>query len=174
MIIGITGYGGSGKDTAAEPLIYLGFKRKAFADYLKLEVEKALNTNNIKIDFNDRKQKEEYREVLVSWGKMRRNQDPAYWIKKADINPEEDTVITDVRYPNETEHILKLGGKVLWIYKEGCYAKNEEEEKSINDLTRRFKLGEEIVLIPNIQGVEELHARIMTFYNQFLSDSPHK
>lgn len=43
-------------------------------------------------------------------------------------------VITDVRYLNEAQRIVDLGGQVWYIQRQHTFAANEEEERTINDI----------------------------------------
>ena len=93
----------SGKDTAANTLIKLGWKRLAFADMLKKEIAQALSIAVKDINSD----KESFRELLQWWGMWRRKSDPLYWVNG--LTPsleyyaakEKPVVVTDARFINE-------------------------------------------------------------------------
>ena len=129
MIIGLTGYAGSGKDTVAEILVREhGFTRYAFADKLR-EMAYAINpylshgeslqdcVGAIGWD----KAKRTYpavREFLQNLGVWHRdNIGVDFWVHQVFMQWDADdypkAVITDVRFPNEAHFIRKNFGQ-LW------------------------------------------------------------
>lgn len=139
MIFGLTGYAGSGKDTAANYLVEKhGFTRVAFADKLRefcLEIDPRVSSRDrsnypgerfllstLVDEFGWDTAKREYIEVReflqgvghgarVSFGDL-------FWIERA-LTPEvlsnDRIVVTDVRYKNEVDHIAGLGGFIVRI-----------------------------------------------------------
>lgn len=127
MIIGLSGYAQSGKDTAAELLcLNYGYTRRAFADPMR----EALLRLNPKIDsithvqhlvddygWDIAKKNPEVRRLLqhmgteVGRGMFGEN----FWLVRtiAGLAPENKVVISDVRFPNEARAIKELGG-VVW------------------------------------------------------------
>ena len=144
MIIGLMGYAQSGKDTAYQELIKIKgfekFKRKAFADMLKLEAISMLSAINVYETTETLNEKKElYRPLLVWLGEFRRRQKPLYWIDKVIdkvIDKEKNIIITDVRYWNEVKAIQEMGGIVIHILRNGTYPANEEEQRSIEEILR--------------------------------------
>lgn len=111
MVIAITGYARSGKDTIGEILMSKGFERVSFADPLK---EMTLELLRVFLPITHAVVKEkgwdwakenlpEARRWLQEIGSMMRASDEDYWIKEAiyKINTINDAVITDLRYKNE-------------------------------------------------------------------------
>ena len=135
MIIGLCGYSKVGKDTLCEQL--QNFERFAFADALKREVTVMLRAVGIEADLWG-EDKEEWRDLLVFWGRKRRSQDRDYWIKQMymTMGPDIDkrVCITDVRYPNEVRWIKGKNGVVLGIERPDFYAANEEEGITIREI----------------------------------------
>ena len=135
MIIGLCGYSKVGKDTLCEQL--QNYERYAFADVLKHEVTVMLRAVGIEADLWGA-DKEEWRDLLVFWGRKRRAQDRDYWIKQLYIRmgPDIDkrVCITDVRYPNEVRWIKGKNGVVLGIERPDFYAANEEEGMTIREI----------------------------------------
>ena len=127
MIIGLSGYAQSGKDSTAELLcLNYGYRRIAFADAMR----QALMIINPKLDsithvsdfvedygWDIAKKNPEVRRLLqvlgTDFGRKMLGDD--VWIKIAlsDIKTEDKVVISDVRFPNEADAIRKLGG-VVW------------------------------------------------------------
>lgn len=127
MIIGLSGYAQSGKDSTAELLcLNYGYRRIAFADTMR----EALLTLNPKLDsithvsdlvsdygWDVAKKNPEVRRLLQVLGTDvgRRMFGENFWIDIAlsGIKSEDRVVISDVRFPNEGDAIRKLGG-LLW------------------------------------------------------------
>jgi uncharacterized protein with PIN domain len=139
MILGLTGYAGVGKDTAAEYLVKeFNFTRVAFADKLR---QLAYNINpyihhevpglshrlvGIVDEMGwDRAKREiiAIREFLQGTGHGARLTfgDP-FWIQAAftpEVLQNTDIVVTDVRYENEVKYIADLGGYIIRIQRDG-------------------------------------------------------
>ena len=130
MIIGLSGYAQSGKDTVAE-LLCLNYKyhRRAFADPMRDAIYTlnpiVFNLNNRVADLVDEhgwdvaKANPEVRRLLQVFGTDvgRKMFNENFWvdIALAGLNSEHRVVISDVRFPNEAEAIKNLGGQVWRI-----------------------------------------------------------
>lgn len=126
-LVGITGKARSGKDTFAKALIKHGYQRIAFADAVK-EVTALIAAEPTHLYFDD-VTKEEYTDALqmtrrqalqkVGTEGIRKALGEDIWIRRAlrlwvaDGKPA--AVITDVRFDNEAEAILALGGHLVRI-----------------------------------------------------------
>jgi len=136
MIIGLCGYAGSGKDTVAQILVQEhGFERRAFADKLKaiaydidIDLAEAVDL----LGWDRAKQIPKYRALLQDLGvAVREHLGEDAWVN-AVLPPEPiakpgslwDYVITDVRFNNEIDRILDLGGKVGEVIRPGIAAIN--------------------------------------------------
>lgn len=132
QVIGLCGHMGVGKDAAAALLSMVGYRRLAFADQVRLEVEdalrrrvipfRALEVAYISEDLRRAHLDEVWskptdvrmRRILQWWGtEYRRAQDQDYWVKLAASKIDGPTVFSDVRFPNEVEVIRSRGG-VIW------------------------------------------------------------
>ncbi len=122
VVVGLTGYARSGKDSFAETLIAeYGFERIAFADALKLFVRMiSPRINDLVIDdgrgWEGAKQDERIRRLLQNVGLAAREVlGEDVWVQAAlrDLRRDGRYVVTDVRFPNELEAIHALGGEVL-------------------------------------------------------------
>jgi hypothetical protein len=138
MIIGLSGYAQSGKDSTAELLcLNYGYTRLAFADPMR----QALITINPKLDSITRvsdlvedygwdvaKKNPEVRRLLqvlgTDFGRKMLGDDVWINIALSGIKPEDKIVVSDVRYPNEAEAIKKLGGTVWRINRHNHSAVN--------------------------------------------------
>jgi hypothetical protein len=111
----------SGKDVTTKAFIKLfaqngiNAKRFAFADALKREVNPLTLLNlGINAFTEDSYEKQLIRPLLLAWGKIGRNLDENYWVKKvsAEIKNSEPclAIISDCRYPNEANY---FAGKTL-------------------------------------------------------------
>lgn len=134
-LIGLIGKKGSGKDTAAEGLEALGFQNVKFAGALKAMLRTLLAYQGVDeitigrmIDGDLKEVPTEYlagktprfamQTLGTEWG--RNLIGPDFWLdtamKKAATG---DTVITDVRFPNEVNAVMSSGGTVIRIVAEG-------------------------------------------------------
>lgn len=139
MIIGITGFIGSGKDTVADYLVnFHEFRRESFASTLKDAVSSVFGWDRTLIEGRT-KEAREWREqidhwwaerldmptltprwVLQYWGTevCRKSFHSDIWIASLENkirNTKDNVVISDCRFPNEIESIRKAGGKIVWV-----------------------------------------------------------
>lgn len=138
MIIGICGFIGSGKDTAADYLQnFHEFRRESFASTLKDAVSAVFGWDRTMLEGRT-KQAREWREQRDSWWSDRLGQEITprwvlqYWGTEVcrkgfhdDIwiasmenklrTSQDDVVISDCRFPNEIKSIKQAGGKVIWV-----------------------------------------------------------
>lgn len=127
MIIGISGYARSGKDTVAELLVNkYGFERVAFADALRnfvYEMNPLVNReNNIReivdaLGWDEAKAKPEVRECLQNVGLAARKQfGEEFWVRQAlgKVGYTQNVVITDVRFKNEAASIKDKDYSQMW------------------------------------------------------------
>ena len=138
MIIGICGFIGSGKDTAADYLVnFHGFRRESFASSLKDAVSSVFGWDRTLLEGRTN-QSREWREqsdtwwserlgrvitprrVLQEWGTevIRDGFHDDMWIASLENkirNSRDNIVITDCRFPNEIKAIRSQGGKIIWV-----------------------------------------------------------
>jgi hypothetical protein len=147
MIIGLSGYAQSGKDSTAELLcLNYGYTRLAFADPMR----QALMIINPKLDsithvsdfvedygWDIAKKNPEVRRLLqvlgTDFGRKMLGDD--VWIKIAlsGIKSEDRVVISDVRFPNEGDAIKKLGGSLWRINRRNHSAVNDHASEHAMD-----------------------------------------
>jgi hypothetical protein len=138
-IIGICGFIGSGKDTAADYLVnFHEFRRDSFASTLKDAVSAVFNWDRELLEGRT-KQAREWREqvdpwwsnrltmpnltprlILQLWGTevCRRGFHDDIWIASVENKmrtSKDNIVISDCRFPNEITSIRNAGGKVVWV-----------------------------------------------------------
>lgn len=138
-IIGICGFIGSGKDTAADYLVnFHEFRRDSFAATLKDAVAAVFGWDRELLEGRT-KQAREWREqidpwwanrldmpnltprwVLQWWGTevCRKGFHDDIWIASLESrlrNSKDNIVISDCRFPNEICAIKKAGGTVVWV-----------------------------------------------------------
>lgn len=160
MIIGISGFQGSGKDTIADYLqnIY-GFKRDSFAATLKDAVSAVFGWDRELLEGRTtesrawREQVDPWwsnrlnmpnltpRLVLQQWGTevARRAFHDDTWIASLEnklIKAHNDIVITDVRFPNEIQAVRNAGGIVIRVIR--------GPEPKWFELAKRANAGSEI------------------------------
>lgn len=139
MIIGICGFIGSGKDTAADYLVnFHEFRRESFASTLKDAVAAVFGWDRILLEGRT-KAAREWREqvdpwwaerldmptltprwVLQYWGTevCRKGFHDDIWIASLENklrNSTDSVVISDCRFPNEIRAIKNAGGMIVWI-----------------------------------------------------------
>ncbi len=135
MLLGITGYSKVGKNTLCAGLE--NYEQCAFADVLKQQVTVMLRQVGIEADLWGA-DKEEWRDLLVFWGRKMRSLDIDYWVKQLylRIAPIEDKrlCITDVRYISECRWIEKHNGIVIGIERPGYGPANDEEAVTIREI----------------------------------------
>lgn len=127
MIIGLSGYARSGKDTVASFLLEQGYQRRAFADLLRnavYELDPLLDggarVRNIVDLLGWEAAKVQYPEVRRLLQRMgteagRNLLGENVWVDAtlAKMAPDTRYVITDVRFPNEADAIRARGG-MIW------------------------------------------------------------
>lgn len=143
MIIGLSGYARSGKDTVAKELITsYGFTRIAFADKIRtmlsdinpiLEDGHRLNEVLREFGWDLVKARSEVRRLLQELGvAARKNIDPDVWVTAAikDIPNNDNVVITDVRFINEAVTIKHMGGEIWRVNRPGFSPVNGHESET--------------------------------------------
>ncbi len=140
MIIGICGFIGSGKDTAADYLVnFHEFRRESYANSLKDAVsavfgwDRTLLEGRTKESREWRERKDEWwtarlgrlvtpRLMLQLWGTevCRQGFHDDIWIASIENKlrqSKDNVVITDCRFPNEIKSIKDAGGKIVWVHR---------------------------------------------------------
>lgn len=148
-IVGLTGYAGSGKDTAALVLIANGCLRMAFADgvrALAMEVDAVMHLNNgahtllsatvVRNGWDRAKGHEDVRRHLQRLGKgVRDIIGPDAWVdalgRRWGALGFPDVVVTDVRYPNEAAWVRARGGMVIRVDRPGVGPLNGHESETL-------------------------------------------
>jgi hypothetical protein len=139
MIIGICGFISSGKDTIADYLVgFHGYRRDSFAGTLKDAVAAVFGWDRELLEGRTpearawREQVDQWwadrlnmpnltpRWVLQYWGTevCRKGFHDDIWIAALEARlsrRSDDTVISDVRFPNEIQSIRNAGGKIVWV-----------------------------------------------------------
>ncbi len=171
MIIGLSGYAQTGKDTVAQHLVEkYGFNRIAFADPIR---EALYNLDPILTDYpglsgirlswivdrsgweSVKKDSAECRRMLQRFGTEvgRSMWGSDFWVDQAmsKTSQYQNVVITDVRYPNEYDAIVNAGGQVWRI--------NKLDNKPVNDHASEVALDEHVFdwHIPNYGTKEDLY-----------------
>lgn len=181
MIIGLSGYAQSGKDTVAEHLIkYYGYKRVAFAD----PIRQALYKLDPKIRIDEmvgaslsnavdhmgweevKRLSGDARELLqrmgTEVGREMFGQD--FWVDQAfrGVSKFNDVVLTDVRFPNEYRAIKSRDGIIIRIVKPGTSAVNLHASETALD-NHSFD-----ATIVNDGSKEELYKKVDEVIKEYL------
>lgn len=139
MIVGLVGFIGSGKDTAADYLVnFHEFRRESFANTLKDAVSAVFGWDRIMLEGRT-KEAREWREQVDSWWAerlsmpeltprlmlqlwgtevCRRGFHDDIWIASLENKlraSRDHVVISDCRFPNEIKAIKAQGGKIVWV-----------------------------------------------------------
>lgn len=137
MIIGLTGYARTGKDTVASVLVKdFGFERIAFADPIReLLYELNPKVNGIYLremveehGWEITKSQMEVRRLLQDLGiGARKVFGSTFWVERAmfKMSIDKNYVITDVRFRNEADAIRSLPSKIWRIQRSGVVAIND-------------------------------------------------
>jgi hypothetical protein len=141
MIIGLTGYAQSGKDTVAKILVeQFGYERIAFADKIRdllYELNPMISTVASepmylkgRVDregWDKAKQSPEIRRLLQDLGVgSRKVFGDNHWVVEAfkNVDRSKDYVVTDVRFENEAEFVRAFNGQIWRIKRVGIEAVN--------------------------------------------------
>jgi hypothetical protein len=144
MIIGISGYARSGKDTFGLSLqrILKTYKINseliAFANVLKEDLNDfLLEKFNISAFTKNDSEKFLIRPMLVAYGESKRNQSPNYWIDQIEEKTKNKLIIiTDVRYENEAKWIIDNGGFLIHLNRQredGSYIEAPNPQEAENN-----------------------------------------
>lgn len=179
-IIGVKGQSGSGKDTVGNYLqMKYVFQKMALADPLKeiVSIITGWSMNMIKGETSESRHFRETeihtdfgmtcREILQHIGTdlFRDHFDPETWVKLARrrvIQSECDIVVTDIRFDNEAQMILDLGGQVWNIERDFDKDSSQvliSETASQHKSEKRFEIAGEKT-IKNNGTLQELYAKI--------------
>jgi hypothetical protein len=150
MIIGLSGYAQSGKNTVADILVdHHGFIQLAFADAIRAfvyEINPMVACSptgylqdlvNLK-GWDEAKQEPQVRKLLQSTGLAGRTMIDEYlWVALtlSQIKDPQDGryVITDVRFPNEAAALTSQGGQIWRIERPGVDAVNDHVSETALD-----------------------------------------
>lgn len=119
MIVGLSGYARSGKDTAGEALVEAGYERRAMADAVKRFAAH--------IGWDGQKD-ETGRRLLQDVGVAAREVfGEGVWVDATlgDLDPDDRVVVTDVRFRNEASAISDVGGIIVRVTRPGVGPAND-------------------------------------------------
>jgi hypothetical protein len=151
MMIGLSGWARSGKDTVANYLVEKhGFVRVSFADQMRTalyNLDPTIDLMGYRISLrtavdltgweNLKAQSADVRGLMQRMGtEVGRNLwGEDFWVEAAMnlVSPDTNIVVSDVRYPNEADAIRRRGGQVWRITRDGVGpANNHDSETSLN------------------------------------------
>ena len=150
--IGFMGLAGSGKDTAADALMFT-HHRCSFASRLK-GIARMLGW--------DGEKDERGRAFLQDLGMAVRRFDEDTWVRllSEEISPRmQQLVFTDVRFQNEADFVRSIGGIIVRIVRPGIIAQNHESELKQSEIAADIE-------IVNDGSVADLHKKIQQLINE--------
>lgn len=172
MIIGLTGYARSGKDTVANILVSnYGYTRVAFADPIReillainpiLESGHRLSSMVEDYGWDIAKANPEVRRLLQTLGVgARTTLDKDIWITKAlrTLSNGGNYVVTDVRFENEATMLKSLGGQLWRIKRTGIVAYNRHVSETEMD---SYKVDQ---IFTNNGTIEDLELTVKVWMN---------
>jgi len=176
MIISLSGYAKSGKDTAAEiiALNYSQFKIKKFSGKLK-QVASILTGIPAEL-FENQNVKDRYisgwdmtaRELLQRLGTdaVRDNLHQDAWVMSlfADYHQNDSWIITDCRFPNEYDYVKKFGGVTIKIVRYGVDAVNSHTSETALD---SYEFDE---VIYNNGSITEFREKVIEVINKYINN----
>jgi hypothetical protein len=185
-VLGLSGQMQSGKDTFAKFLVeHHGWMRVAYADALKrvaLELDPVVGTTSTELRLRYAVEQlgwdaaktlvPEVRRTLQALGVAVRSVAPNFWI---DLVAEQvhgaraagiPVVITDVRFPNEAEDVVRMGGKILRIERPGALGDNHPSETVL----RGWLARNEHQVLTNDSTLSDL-AKKAEFVHRFLTNN---
>jgi len=144
--IGLLGFAGAGKDTAARALLERGWQRVGFADAIKTKAY-FLGWDGLK--------DERGRRLLQDLGMAMRRFDENFWIHKAQNSMKGGPcVFTDVRFHNEAEFIRESGGIIVRVVRPWLQISDHESEAG----QLAIRSDQSII---NDGSIEHLHAQLL-------------
>jgi len=184
-IVGFCGKKRSGKDTAGQVLVDMGFRTIAFADPIK-EVCRNVFFSDEQLSGPQKEEVDEFWEFSPRWAMQqvgnelfREGIDRDVWVKsllkKIDESDHDKWAVTDVRQQNEIDHLQKAGGHIIYI-------RRPETEPDLNPIKKKiamfaatgsssWKMVKQIAELFTDFG-PEYHASELAFENHPSIDSP--
>lgn len=179
MLIGLCGYAGVGKDTAAVVLVEeFGYKRVAIADpirdaiialdpYVKEEEGFIRLSEMMERDggWEAVKTNEEVRRLSQAMGtEVGRNiLSHDLWVQLAERKLDDRTVVTDTRFPNEARLVRRHGGILVRIERPGFGPINEHlSDRASEKWTYEHRIN-------NDSTIEALHEKMRELVKTFKS-----
>lgn len=156
IIVGICGYKGSGKSTAAAELHRLGFTRIRFAQGLKAMLM-AFGLSEAQVD-GDQKEvptpllmgqtpRHAMQTLGAQWGRDLIHDDLwiENWKHRVISTPEHIPVVADdLRYPNEVKAIKELGGVIWMISRPGFERSSEHSSEDLSHIKPDLQIANEL------------------------------
>jgi hypothetical protein len=181
LLIGLSGYAGSGKDEAAAALVVGGWRRDAFADRLRSFLYALDPWVTVSVDVGvarlsklvdaygwDRAKRTfpEIRRLLQRCGTEAGRQvlGAQVWVNALmnDFDPENEAlVVTDVRFPNEADAIREAGGVLVRIERPGV-GPHTDPGGWVHESDVALDHYDFDVTVKNDGTIEELHDRLLS------------
>lgn len=183
MVIGLTGYKGSGKSTVAKYIAdEYGFKRVNFKDGLVQEMKEKFPTlleeiaysasmlqqyetgigESLTVDDMFELKPPLMRKLMQEYGtEVRRTDNVNYWVDKWKESVGTGNIVTDdVRFKNEYDAVKELGGIIIRVVREdithgGTHQSETEQESFVADFTIVGEVGSHDKIYAQIRQIIE-------------------
>ena len=156
-LIAFAGYAREGKDAAAQKLITLGWKRVAFGDIIKRQIDSLVKEHlGFSAFTEDDTQKKQIRPILEQWGEV--NYDGV--MKQFFDTLPARAVNTRLVRVSEAKEWIKRGGIILRIRRPGVAPATDWEATRLQELYDGGVIHDTII---NDGTVEQLHNRVQFF-----------
>lgn len=168
-MVGLCGFPGSGKSTAAWTMAHLKpgeFTRYAIEDELRSQCISMMQAVDVHINFWRPRGVDVMNPVLKGWYDQRENMSKGYWINSLmdEIKRDKERglstlpIIVDVRKADEAQAIVNHGGVLIKINRPNFGDNNQEEKMNMYFLDNKFP---DIQVVNNAGTKEELGWRVL-------------
>lgn len=160
-LVAFAGYAGTGKDTAARPLLAAGFRRLCFGDVIKDLFDPLVRQHlGFSAHTGDRTEKAQIRELLVHGGEAFYAPVSRRFFAAVDDLIDQDRRVVNTRLcrPPEAREWRRRGGLIIELVRPGCGPAEPMEAQWLEELRSLGLIGATVV---NDGDVETLHRQVL-------------
>ena len=161
--IAFLGYAGAGKDESAKPLINLGYKRVAFGDIIKRQLDALiLQHMGFSAFTENREQKAKIRRTLEMWGEDNYKNVMNEFFDFVN-SFDGDVVNTRLMRLREAKAWTEIGGILVLIQRPGVVAVTDFERDCLREI---MESGLPFEVVENDSSTLVLHDKILAIHNR--------